>query len=80
MGSDPIMSGSLSVLGFGGGGAMGDQLGTQAEGWIRSRVRLGRRQDAIQFRRLHPQNPFRELRGQAARSSECTKIRPFTRY
>ncbi len=28
MGSDPIMSGSLTLCGFGGGGAMGDLTGT----------------------------------------------------
>jgi hypothetical protein len=33
---------------------------------------LGGRQDAMQFRLLHPQTPFRELRGKAAPSFECT--------
>ena len=44
---------------------------------MRSRLRLGGRQNAIQFRLLHPQTPFRELRGQAVPSFECTEIRPF---
>jgi hypothetical protein len=35
-------------------------------------VRLACRQDAIQFRRLHPQTPLRELRDQAAPSFKCT--------
>ncbi len=39
---------------------------------MRSRVRLARRQDAIQFRLFHPQTPFRELRGQATHSFEFT--------
>jgi hypothetical protein len=48
---------------------------------MRSRLRLGCRQNAIQFRLIHPQTAFRELRGQAAHPHlSAPKFDSFTRY